>query len=133
LDRRKIEGGRTIQRAVDLATMPIYVRAGAVVPIGPVKQYVTDKLNSLLTLRVHPGASGESFLYADDGESFAYLHGDSTRLSFNWDDRSRKLTIALAAGSKKISPEFSSIEIELPQGGEPKRVKFEGKPVIVRL
>jgi len=86
-----------------------------------------------LALRVHRGASGESFLYADDGESFAYEHGDFTRLSFKWDDHARKLAIALAAGSKKIWPEFSSIQIETPEGGEPKRVKFEGRPLIVEL
>ncbi len=129
----KVEGGRRIQRLVDLATMPIYVRAGAVLPMGPVKQYVAENVNGPLTLRVHPGASGESFLYADDGESFAYEHGDFTRLSFKWDDGMRRLTIALAAGSKKVWPEFGSIEIEMPRGGEPKRVTFEGKPVVVQV
>jgi alpha-glucosidase (family GH31 glycosyl hydrolase) len=92
--------------------MPIYVRAGAVLPMGPIKQYVTEKVDGPLALRVHPGASGESFLYADDGECYAYEHGDFTRLSLKWDDPPKKLTIALAAGSKKVWPEFSSIEVE---------------------
>ena len=129
----KSEGGTSIQRTVDLATMPIYVRAGAVVPMGPVKQYVREKVNGPLTLKVHPGTSGESFLYADDGESFAYEHGDFARLSLNWDDGSRKLTIARAAGSKKVWPEFSSIEVEMPSDRRPKRVKFAGEPVVVQL
>lgn len=85
----RVEGVMRIRRAVDLATMPIYVRAGAVIPMGPIKQYVTEKVNAPLTLRVHPGASGASFLYADDGESFAYEHGDFTRLSLKWDDAKR--------------------------------------------
>jgi alpha-D-xyloside xylohydrolase len=72
-------------------------------------------------------------LYTDDGESFAYEHGQFTRLSFTWDDPGRKLTIAFGAGTEKVWPELSSIEIELPQGGEPRRVKFEGKPLIVEL
>jgi alpha-glucosidase/alpha-D-xyloside xylohydrolase len=129
----KLVGGRRVERTVDLATIPIYVRAGAIVPMGPAKQYVTEKLNAPLTLRVYPGATGESLLYADDGESFSYEHGDFTRLSFKWDDANRKLTIALAPGSKTMWPEFSSIEIEMPQGGGPKRVRFEGKPVTVQL
>jgi alpha-glucosidase (family GH31 glycosyl hydrolase) len=129
----KVQGARTIQRTVDLATMPIYVRAGAVLPLGPVKQYVTEKVNGPLTLRIYPGISGESFLYADDGESFAYEHGDFTLLSLKWDEGARKLTIAVAAGSKKVWPEFSSIEVETPQRGEPKRIKFEGKPALVQL
>jgi alpha-glucosidase (family GH31 glycosyl hydrolase) len=113
--------------------MPIYVRAGAVLPMGPVKQYVSETVNGPLTLRVHPGASGESFLYADDGESFAYEHGDFTRLSIKWDDGTRRLMIAFAAGSNKVWPEFHSMEVEMPQGGEPKRIKFEGKAVLVQL
>jgi alpha-glucosidase/alpha-D-xyloside xylohydrolase len=129
----KVEGGKRIQRAVDLATMPVYARAGGVIPMGPVKQYVTETVNAPLTLMVHPGASGESFLYADDGESFAYQHGNFSRLLFEWNDAKRRLTIAPAGGSKKVWPEFTSIEIEMPQSSEKRRVKFDGKPATVPL
>lgn len=101
--------------------------------MGPVEQYVTENVNGPLTLRVHPGISGESFLYVDDGESFAYEHGDFTRLSLTWDDGTRKLTIAVASGSHKAWPEFGSLEVEMPHRGEPKRVRFEGKPVQVQF
>ena len=129
----RTEGGKTIDRRVDLATMPIYVRGGAVLPLGPVKQYVTESSDQAVTLRVHPGADGQSSIYADDGESFAYEHGNFMQLSLTWDDRSRNLTVALAAPSTKVWPGFSNLQVEVPHGGEPKRIKFDGKPLVVQL
>jgi alpha-glucosidase/alpha-D-xyloside xylohydrolase len=129
----RTEGRTTVDRPVDLATLPIYVRAGAVLPLGPLKQYVNEKSHEPLTLRVYSGASGQSFIYADDGESFAYEHGDFMQLSLNWDDRRRQLTLALNSGSKRVWPEFNEIQIELQSGGEPQRINFQGQPLIVQL
>lgn len=129
----RTEGPKTFERPVDLATIPIYVRGGAVIPLGPVKQYISEKSDEPVTLRVHPGASGESLIYADDGESFAYEHGDFMQLSLKWNDGSRQLTMELSAGSKRVWPEFENIQVEVPHEGRPKRIKFEGKPVVVQL
>ena len=118
----KADGGRTIDRPVDLATIPIYVRGGAVLPLGPVKQYVEQTPDQPIVLRVHPGASGQSMIYADDGTSFAYERGDSMQLLLEWDDASRRLAISLAPGSKKVWPGYNNFQIELPAGGEPKRI-----------
>jgi alpha-glucosidase/alpha-D-xyloside xylohydrolase len=127
------EGGRILARPVDLATIPIYVRAGAVLALGPVKQFVSQQSDEPVTLRVHPGASAISQIYADDGESFAYERGDFMRLLLNWDDDKRQLTIASAPGSKKVWRGFDAFEVQLPQGGPPKRIRFDGQPVSVQL
>ena len=66
------EGGREIDRAVDLATIPLYVRAGAILPMGPVKQYTGEQVDGPLTVHVYPGADGAFLLYEDDGQSFDY-------------------------------------------------------------
>ncbi len=52
------EGGQSMQRAVDLETIPLYVRAGAIIPVGPVKQYTSEPIDEPITLRVYPGADG---------------------------------------------------------------------------
>ena len=75
-----VTGGQEVSRTVDLKTMPLYVRAGAVIPLGPVRQYVTEPVDGPLTLRVYPGADGRFSLYEDDGESFRYEHGDYTAI-----------------------------------------------------
>ncbi len=80
-----IEGGREIDRAVDLETMPLYVRAGAIVPLGPVKQYTAEAVDAPTTLRIYPGADGAFLLYDDDGKSFAYQRGDWMGIACRWD------------------------------------------------
>ena len=68
-------GGQDVIRKVDLATMPIYVRAGAIIPIDPVRQYTAQPVTEPTTLRVYRGANGQFTLYDDDGISQEYLKG----------------------------------------------------------
>ena len=89
---QRVEGGQTIERAVDLGTMPLYVRAGAVIPMGPVKQYTEEPSDEPMTLVVYPGTDGVSSLYEDDGHSFDYRTGLFSRSAGPSDgptDRSR--------------------------------------------
>lgn len=101
-----MEGGKEVSRLVDLRTMPLYVKAGAIVPFGPVRQYALEQVDEPLTLRVYPGADGRFALYEDDGESFRYQRGEFTRIVCEWRDRERTLTLRVdtkgraAAGSK---------------------------------
>jgi alpha-glucosidase/alpha-D-xyloside xylohydrolase len=83
-DNSRHDGGTTVRRTVDLATMPIYVRAGAVIPFDPVRQYVAQPATGPTTLKVYTGASGEFTLYDDDGISQSYYleleQGDRRRI-----------------------------------------------------
>ena len=76
----RIEGGREIERKVDLATMPLHVRGGAVLPLGPVRQHSGEASSEPLMLVVYPGPDAASFLYEDDGETFAYKKGEWMRI-----------------------------------------------------
>ena len=89
----RIEGGREIDRPVDLATIPLYVRGGAVLPMGPVKQYSEEPSDEPPTLIVYPGANWTSTLYDDDGKSFDYRKGAFTHLAMEWRDALRELTL----------------------------------------
>ena len=86
----RLDGGREISRAVDLETMPLHVRAGAIVPFGPVKQYVDEPVDAPLSVVVYPGADGIFLLYEDDGRSFAYRKGAWMGLEMAWRDRDRR-------------------------------------------
>jgi len=127
------EGGRQIERKVDLATLPLYVRAGAILPIGPTRQYVTQPVDKPLRVRIYPGADGQFVLYEDDGASFAYERGEFLRLQMQWNDRSRQLRLALAQGSRMFGPPVREMEIELSTGGGQKNVSFRGTPAVVQL
>ena len=126
------DGEREITRAVDLATMPLFVRAGAILPLGPVKQYTAEPVDEPLTLQVHPGADGAFTLYEDDGASFAYERGDFMRVAMQWDDRQRRLTLRLADGSRMRGP-ARSIRVQIAGAQTTRDAVFDGKPIEVGL
>jgi alpha-glucosidase (family GH31 glycosyl hydrolase) len=97
---KRVEGGSEVTREVDLETIPLYVRAGALVPLGPVRQYATEPSEESVTLRVYPGADGRFSWYEDDGSSFRYRQGEFTRIECAWEDASRRLTLTWAEGSR---------------------------------
>ena len=126
-------GGREVDRAVDLATMPLYVRAGAVLPLAPVTQYTGEPTAAPLSFVVYPGADGLSSWYDDDGRTFAYREGAWMRLSLRWQNAARRLTISPAPGSRMVPPGPREFEVRLAGGTATRRVRFDGKPVTVSL
>jgi alpha-glucosidase (family GH31 glycosyl hydrolase) len=123
------EGGREIGRAVDIATLPLYVRAGSILPLGPVKQYVDEKIDAPLLLSIFPGADASFLLYEDDGISFDYRKGEWMGIAITWSDVRRTLELKLAPGSRMLSPLPRAIEVQLFD--EKKTTNFEGKPVSI--
>jgi alpha-glucosidase/alpha-D-xyloside xylohydrolase len=124
----KQQGGREIKRPVDLETIPVYIRAGAIVPMGPVKQYTGEAVDGPTTLAVYPGADGQFLLYEDDGESFHYKQGQWMGIQLAWNDARRVLSLRLAAGSHFLGKR--SFEARL--GSVTKPVSFDGRPIEVR-
>ena len=128
----RVEGNRTIARAVDLATMPLYARAGAIIPMDPVRQYADEPATEPTTLRIYTGADGEFTLYDDDGTSQAYLRGVGRWTRFAWSDRARTLSVSPAtpAGSHATAGSRRFSVILLP-GGETRQVTCADRPVTV--
>jgi alpha-glucosidase/alpha-D-xyloside xylohydrolase len=126
------EGGKEITRKVDLDTIPVYVRAGAVLPMGPIKQYVSEVSENPTTLVVTPGANGKAFLYDDDGESFNFRSGEYARLEMRWDDLARRLTVRLASGARPQSIP-ATFEARLLGSNKATRVTFNGDILSILL
>jgi len=129
----RIEGGREITRKVNFETIPLYVRAGAIFPMGSVKQYTGEQVEDALTLWVHPGANGAYSLYEDDGKTFAYRQGEFSRIQMAWNDRNRRLQLRLAPGSRWAGEAKRRILVQPAGGPASPEVVFEGKPVEVKL
>jgi len=127
----RIDGGREITRAVDLETIPLYVRAGAILPFGPVKQYTGERSDEPLSIRVYPGADGEFLLYEDDGESFDYRRGEWMGVQMRWNDARRSLTMELAKGSRLLPP--ASRRFDVTVQSVVRTVHFEGRPLEVKF
>jgi alpha-glucosidase (family GH31 glycosyl hydrolase) len=127
----RMDGGREVTRAVDLETMPLYVRAGAILPLGPVKQYVEEKSDEPLTVHVYPGADGSFTLYEDDGRSFDYRQGEWMDIEISWNDAGRVLRMKLASGSKMLPPLRRAIRVKVAE--KQKELEFNGHPIEVRF
>jgi alpha-glucosidase/alpha-D-xyloside xylohydrolase len=128
----KSTGGRNVTRQVDLATMPIYVRAGAIVPFDPVRQSTSESITEPTTLRIYGGANGEYTLYEDDGISQEYLKARGTWTRMTWNDRAKQLTIEPGApkGATNVTTKRTFRMMLLPEGVT-KEVTYAGKRIQV--
>ncbi|MFT3754635.1 MAG: glycoside hydrolase family 31 protein [Pseudoxanthomonas sp.] len=92
-------GGQTLQAAAPLQRMPLFVRAGAIVPRTVVQQYVDQTPDAPLTIDVYTGADGTFSLYEDDGRNYGYERGESSRIPLAWNDKTGELRIGKREGS----------------------------------
>ena len=94
---------------VTLESTPVFVRAGAIVPTGPVKQYATEPSTEPTRLTVYPGADGSFSFYEDDGISFAHERGDFTTIEMTWTDANRTLVLKPGKGKAGASLKFTVV------------------------
>jgi alpha-glucosidase/alpha-D-xyloside xylohydrolase len=128
---KEVEGGRTLSREVDLATLPLYVRVGAILPMGPVRQYSAEVHDEPLEFTIYPGADGEFELYEDDGVSFEYERGHCTRLRAQWSSNNRQLKLSVAERIRPAEPR--KLNLRVADETQVKQVEFDGTPLTVRL
>jgi len=115
---KRVEGGTNVTVPTTLETMPLFVRAGSIVPTGPVKQYVAEPSTEPVRLTIYPGADGNSQLYDDDGMSFAYEKNAYVIVDLKWDDAKR--TLHYSVGKDGLLP-AKELTVSLA-GGEAKRI-----------
>jgi alpha-glucosidase/alpha-D-xyloside xylohydrolase len=122
---------------VDLATMPLYVRAGAIVPLDPVRQFTAQDVSDPTTLQIHPGADGAFTLYDDDGQTLGYRDSSDAKtvwVTFRWDDAARRLTVEADARMKKWPGGARKFLVQIAGSeGAPKPIEFRGERVVVNL
>ena len=95
---QKIRGGRWIEKAVPIDVMPIYVRAGSILPMGPKLQYASEKPVNSIELRIYTGANAEFILYEDEGDSYAYEQGIYATIPIQWNEKDQTLIIGERQG-----------------------------------
>jgi alpha-D-xyloside xylohydrolase len=94
-----VEGGRRVQADAPLSKMPLFVRAGSIVPMGPAMEWTTEKPADPIELRIYPGADGDFVLYEDQNDGYAYEKGAHTTIALRWDEGAKTLTIGAREGS----------------------------------
>jgi len=124
----KHAGGQTIEAAAPLERMPLFVRAGSIVPTGPAIQYTGESLNAPLTLNVHTGANGAFEIYEDDGLSYGYEDGQWSRIPASYDEAAGTLTIGRRVGGfDGMAPE-REIAVRWITGTETPPADFDAAP-----
>jgi alpha-D-xyloside xylohydrolase len=92
-------GGQEVSAPAPLERMPLFVKAGAIVPVGPAIEYTGEKPDAPITLYVYTGASGAFELYEDDGVTYGYERGQSSRIPIAYDERTGVLSIGARSGA----------------------------------
>jgi len=131
----RLAGGRSVSKNCPIDVMPLYVRAGSIVPMGPVVQYATEHPDAPYEVRVYPGADATFTLYEDDNETYNYEKGDFATYDLVWNDSAKTLTIGPRKGTFPGMVAKRKLDMVVAAsgqpGGEKKSVVFNGEPVTV--
>jgi alpha-D-xyloside xylohydrolase len=136
----KLQGGKHVEKEVPVDIMPLYVKSGSIVPMGPFVQYTTEKIDPI-EIRIYPGADGSFDLYEDENDNYNYEKGKYTIIHFKWDDQLKTLTISDRLGEYAGMPKSHNFNIVLVKNdngiglypGKPiKRIKYIGKKVVIK-
>ena len=128
----KLEGGQTIERQAPLDLMPLYIKAGSIIPFGPEVQYATEKPWDNLEIRVYAGANGTFTLYEDEFDNYNYEKGEYAEIPFEWNDASRQLTVGARKGAYNGMLKNRKFTIVL-QDGTRKTIDYNGKKTEVKF
>lgn len=96
---KQYQGGKTISADAPIDHIPVFVRAGSIVPMSPVQQYSSEKPEAPWEIRIYPGADGIFTIYEDEGDNYNYEQGKSASITFNWDNKKKKLSIGERKGT----------------------------------
>jgi alpha-D-xyloside xylohydrolase len=135
------EGGRAIDAAAPIERMPLYVRGGSILPLGPDEEWSTEKPEDPIELRVYRGADGDFTLYEDENDNYNYEKGVHATITFHWSDAAHTLTVGDRQGQfpgMLQSRTFRVVFVDAKHGAgiepenEPdKVVQYSGKQISV--
>jgi alpha-D-xyloside xylohydrolase len=127
-------GGQTLDAAAPLETMPIYVRAGSIVPMSEVMQYVDEIPDAPYEIRVYRGADADFTLYEDAGDGYAYEQGEFSLIRISWNEQARELSIAERAGTfpSMIEKRDYRIVFLCEQAVDTQTIQYTGQFLLLR-
>jgi len=135
---RKAEGGQRVNADADIARIPLFVKAGSIVPLGDVKQYASEETGRPCEIRIYPGADASFTFYEDEGDNYNYEKGKYATFQIEWNDEKHELTLQARKGNfpgMPASKKFSIVKIN-PDGGEtalPEEIVYKGKKTVIKV
>jgi alpha-D-xyloside xylohydrolase len=130
----RLPGGQTVAAKTDIAAIPVYVRAGSILPLGPVKPYADAPTAEPMEIRVYPGKDGAYELYDDAGDGNSYRHGEYALVRLRWTDAAHRLDIAPRQGRFPGMAARQVFSIRCGHGdGEARTLAYDGKAASIVL
>jgi alpha-D-xyloside xylohydrolase len=129
---RQYKGGQNVTLETTLDRVPMFVRAGSILPLGPEMQYVGEKAWDNLEMRVYPGADASFLLYEDEGDNYNYEKGTYATIQFDWSDKARTLTVGDRKGDFPSMLKTRKFTIVLPDGTQ-KVIDYNGTKQTVKI
>ena len=139
----RLSGGQTISRDVPLDILPLYIRVGSILPIGPKVQFAKEKSWEELEIRIYEGANGTFTLYEDEGDNYNYEKGICSTITFTWNEAKKTLTISDRKGSfpgMLAERKFNIVKVSKNNGlgdkvvtGYDKLIHYSGKKTVIKL
>ena len=139
----KIAGGNKVTKQTPLDIIPLYIKAGSIIPIGPSVQYAEEKKWDNLEIRIYPEANGKFVLYEDENDNYNYEKGVYSTVTFSWDNSKRTLTIADRNGSFPGMLESRTFNIVIVSNNRAvgentvaaadKVISYAGKKIVVKF
>jgi alpha-D-xyloside xylohydrolase len=120
-------GGKAIDAPAPLDRIPLYVRAGSIIPMGPDLEYSSEKAADPIEIRVYPGADGDFTLYEDENDTYHYEQGVYATIPLHWDDSSKTLTIGERKGSFPGMLQTRTFQVR------DKTIRYSGQRIAVTL
>ncbi len=126
-------GGRTVSAATPLAHIPLFIRAGSILPLGPVKPYADAPSDEPTELRVFPGKDGDLTYYDDAGDGYGYQKGQYATIAMRWNDTSHTLKLAARQGHYRDMAAKLAFRITCKQGSAGRVLSYDGGAQTVSL
>lgn len=125
------EGGQYVDIPVTIDRIPVFVKAGTILPMGMKKQYALERPNTPLEIYIYPGEDASFTLYEDEGDNYNYENGAYSNIMFQWNNHKRVLTIEEREGEYPGMQLSRTLRIISPSAE--KTVVYQGKKMTVRL
>ena len=129
---KQFKGGQNVTIETTIDCVPMFVRAGSILPLGPEMQYVGEKKWDNLEMRIYPGANGSFVLYEDEGDNYNYEKGAYATITFEWNDSKKMLTIGDRQGNYPGMLKTRTFTFVMPDGQQ-KQIEYSGSKTEIRL
>jgi alpha-D-xyloside xylohydrolase len=128
---KRFDGGQTIISEAGLDTIPIFVRAGSILPLGPQINHTEEQPQGKVCLQIYPGQDGAFTLYQDEGDNYNYEKGSFSTIRLRWEENRKRLIIEERQGSFPGMKKVLEFCVSLMEDGNERQIVYNGNQLTI--